>query len=328
MALPLLFLLMFSSISVSQSHRHLSLDHYAKTCPDFDRIMQEVVTPKQISNPTTAAATLRVFFHDCMVDGCDGSILIDPGTSNNTERSQEINHSLSGDAFDVVVRAKTALELACPNVVSCSDILATATRNLIKQVGGPYYPVLLGRKDSFVSMSSHVEHGLTRTNSSMDRMIAIFAQKGFTVREMVALLGGGHTIGFVHCSEFASRIFNFSATSEVDPSLNPNFANRLRTLCANYKTSPDMAAFMDPISPGKFDNNLYQNLMRGLDVLPSDHLLITDPRTRTLVAEYARDQNLFFTDFARAMEKVSVTGVKTGRRGEIRTNCNAFNTKA
>lgn len=162
----------------------------------------------------------------------------------------------------------------------------------------------------------------------MDKMITTFTKKGFTIREMVALLGGGHTIGFVHCSEFANRIFNYSATSEIDPSMNPSFAARLRTLCADYKTNPDMAAFMDPMSPGRFDNNLYLNLMRGLDILPSDHLLVTDPRTKTMVEEYARDQNLFFTDFARAIEKVSVLGVKTGRRGEVRTNCNAFNVKA
>lgn len=315
-------------IPVSQSHRHLSLDYYAKTCPDFERIMQEIVTPKQMSNPTTAAATLRVFFHDCMVDGCDASVLVKSENTNNTEMNQDINHSLSGDAFDVIVRAKTALEIACPNVVSCSDILATATRHLIKQVGGPYYQVLLGRKDGFISNSSHVEESLTRSNTTMDKMIAAFSKKGFTIREMVALLGGGHTLGFVHCSEFAPRIFNFSATSEVDPSMNPGFAARLRTLCANYKTNPDMAAFMDPMSPGRFDNNLYLNLMRGLDILPSDHLLVTDLRTKRMVEEYARDQNLFFGDFARAMEKVSVLGVKTGRRGEVRTNCFAFNSKA
>lgn len=159
-------------------------------------------------------------------------------------------------------------------------------------------------------------------------MIATFTKKGFTVREMVALTGGGHTIGFAHCNEFAKRIYKFSPTSEVDPAMNPGFAARLRTMCANYTTSPDMAAFLDPMSPGKFDNNFFLNLMRGLDILPSDHLLMSDQRTKGVVEEYAKDQNLFFKDFAGAMEKLSVVGVKTRKQGEVRANCNSFNAQS
>ena len=94
-------------------------------------------------------------------------------------------------------------------------------------------------------------------------MIVAFAKKGFTVREMVALTGGGHTIGFAHCTEFVKRIYKFSPSSEVDPAMNQAFAARLRTMCANYTTYPDMAAFLDPMSPGRFDNNFFLNLMRG-----------------------------------------------------------------
>jgi hypothetical protein len=40
---------------------------------------------------------------------------------------------------------------------------------------------------------------------------------------------------------------------------------------------------------------------------------------------YAKDEKKFFQDFARAMEKLSVYGIKTGRRGEIRRRCDAIN---
>lgn len=305
----------------------LSVDYYAKTCPDFDKILLEIITPKQSSNPTTAAATLRVFFHDCFVEGCDGSVLINPTPSGPSERDNPLNLDLPGDAFDVIVRVKTALEISCPGVVSCSDILAAATRHLITQVGGPFYKVLFGKKDGLVSVASHVDHNLTDEKQTFETMFAPFLRKGFTIRDMVALLGGGHTIGFAHCSKFASRIFKFSPTSEVDPALNPAFAQRLRTLCANYTTNPDMAAFMDPMSPGKFDNNFFLNVIRGLDLLPSDHLLLADPRSKPVVEEFAKDQNKFFNEFAQAMEKLNVLGVKTGSDGEVRTNCFAFNAK-
>ncbi|KAJ4842548.1 hypothetical protein Tsubulata_045852 [Turnera subulata] len=52
----------------------------------------------------------------------------------------------------------TALELSFPGTVSCADILAAATSDLVTMVGGPYYGVLLGRKDYrvFAGLSSLV----------------------------------------------------------------------------------------------------------------------------------------------------------------------------
>ncbi|KAA8540863.1 hypothetical protein F0562_024826 [Nyssa sinensis] len=279
--------------------------------------MQETVTSKQLANPTTAAATLRVFFHDCMVEGCDASVLISTNHFNKAERDNDINESLSGDAFDLVVRAKTALELACPGIVSCSDILALSTRNLVKMVGGPYYKVRLGRKDGFVSQASRVEGNLARANMSMTEIINMFKAKGFTIEEMVALTGGGHTIGFSHCKEFSSRLFNYSKTSDYDPGFNPKFAEALRKVCQNYQKNPAMSAFNDVMTPSKFDNMYFLNLQRGLGILASDHALIVDPNTKPIVELFAKNQTAFFEAFAHAMEKVSVLGVKTGRKGEM-----------
>lgn len=287
--------------------------------------MRDTITPKQIINPTTAAAILRVFFHDCMVDGCDGSVLVSPNSFHKSETQSDINSNLPGDAFDLVIRAKTSLEMACPGVVSCADILAYSTRHLVKQTGGPFYQVKLGRKDSLASDVTHVEPNLPRTNTSINNIIPMFVTKGFTIRDMVALTGGGHTIGFAHCNEFSSRIFGYSKTADVDPGLHPKFAERLRVLCANYTTNPGMAAFLDPITANKFDNMYFQNLLRGLGLLASDHVLVTDPRTKPIVEMYAKDQEVFFKDFARAMEKLSMYGVKTGKQGEVRHRCDTFN---
>lgn len=317
MTWPLLFLL-FSSLAFS--HAQLTLDYYAKTCPKFDDIVRDITHQKQMQFPATAAATLRVFFHDCAVDGCDSSVLLRPTAFNKSELDSDINHSLAGDAFDLITRVKTALELACPGVVSCTDILATATRDLIVITGGPHYKVPLGRKDSVVSNVANVEAHLARANATVDTMIKKFQPMGLDVKEMVVLIGGGHTIGFVHCKEFAHRIF-----PTPDPAMNPILVERLKKMCANYTTNTDMSAFLDVISPGNFDNVLFKNLMKGIGVLGSDQLLYSDPRTKPFVELYAKDAVAFANDFARAMEKVSVYQVKIGQQGEVRKRCDVIN---
>ncbi|KAL9265010.1 Peroxidase 63-like protein [Drosera capensis] len=304
--------------SSSSSSSSLSIDYYSKSCPRFEQILQQVITDKQITTPTTAGATLRLFLHDCLVTGSDGSILITSTPFNVAERDADINLSLPGDAFDVVVRAKTALELACPSVVSCADILAVAARDLLTMVGGPYYPVLLGRLDGLVSAASSVEGNLPRPAMAADQLISIFARNGFSVREMVAL-SGAHTVGFSHCKEFSSGIYNYSASMSVDPRYNPRFAAALRNACANYVTVSSLSVVNDVMTPNKFDNQYYVNLPRGLGVLGSDHTLANDPRTRPFVDMYGKDQELFFRDFGNAMQKLSLLGVKVSKKdGEIR----------
>jgi peroxidase len=99
---------------LSSADAKLTANYYKKTCPTMEKIISEAVTSKQLSNPTTAAGTLRVFFHDCFVSGCDASTFISSNQFNKAERDADINLSLPGDAFDLVIRAKATLELECP----------------------------------------------------------------------------------------------------------------------------------------------------------------------------------------------------------------------
>ncbi|WCJ36031.1 Peroxidase superfamily protein [Euphorbia peplus] len=305
-------------------HSKLNVDYYKTSCPDFPKIVREVVTAKQSSNPTTAAATLRVFFHDCMVEGCDASLLISSNSFNKAERDNKDNVNLPGDAFDIILKAKTALELTCPRVVSCADILAQLTRDLIVVTGGPFFPVKLGRKDGLVSKASNVDGNLPSKDFTMDQSIEFFEKRGFSLQEMVALMGA-HTIGFAHCREFADRLYNYSAKTPTDPDLNPQFADRLKTLCKNYSKDEAMSAFNDVLTPGKFDNMYYQNLPRGLGLLKTDNILVKDPRSKPIVEKYATKEALFFADFSAVMEKLAEYQVKTGAEGEIRTRCDQFN---
>lgn len=57
--------------------------------------------------------------------GCDASILLnDTATIVSEQGAAPNNNSIRG--LDVVNQIKTAVENACPNIVSCADILALA----------------------------------------------------------------------------------------------------------------------------------------------------------------------------------------------------------
>ncbi|GMI87806.1 hypothetical protein like AT5G47000 [Hibiscus trionum] len=328
MAFPNIFFVsvLFSFLLlVPSAQSMLTLEYYGKTCPKFHDILQAVLSGKQLSNPTTAAATLRLFFHDCFVNGCDASLLIASTPFNKSELNADDNMSVAGDAFDLVARIKTALELECPGIISCADILAVSARDLVVMVGGPFYEVPLGRKDGKDSDPSIVDKNLPKALTPINDLLALFASKGFSTEEMVALVGA-HTIGFSHCKEFANRLFHFSKTSDIDPSYNPTFAQGLRKLCHNYTVDPAMSAFNDVYTPGKFDNMYYKNLQRGLGLLSSDQAMATDPRTKPLVDRYAANQTAFYDVFARSMHKLSLYKVKENNDGDVRRRCDQFNT--
>ncbi|CAN6448461.1 unnamed protein product [Victoria cruziana] len=320
-SLLLLFLLSLSSLTADGM---LTSNYYQKSCPRVEEIIRNVVIQKQITNPTTAGGTLRLFFHDCFTQGCDASILITSTPFNKAERDAEINLSLPGDGFDAIVRSKMELELTCPGVVSCADILTIATRDLVRLVGGPYYNVKLGRKDGLISQASRVPGNLPLPTMPVTELVSLFASRGFSIGEMVALVGA-HTIGFSHCKNFAKRLYNFSPGSTVDPSMNPRYAQGLQKACANYTKNPTISAFNDIMTPNKFDNMYYQNLPKGLGLLASDQALYQDPRTRGFVRLFASNQTAFFDAFVEAIDKLGMVGVKVGMEGEIRRRCDAFN---
>jgi peroxidase len=68
-----------------------------------------------------------------LVQGCDGSILLDDNSTFTGEKTALPNaNSVRG--FDVIDTIKTQVEAACSGVVSCADILAIVARDSVVQV--------------------------------------------------------------------------------------------------------------------------------------------------------------------------------------------------
>ncbi|KAK9750016.1 hypothetical protein RND81_02G166700 [Saponaria officinalis] len=141
---------------IKMSEAQLSENFYRFSCPLAETIVRQSVTNKFTQTSITAQATIRLFFHDCFVQGCDASIMI-YSANGDAEKDAPINLSLAVDGFDTVNKAKQAVEAMCPGVVSCADILALATRDAILLTGGPSYNVELGRRDGLKSKASDVQ---------------------------------------------------------------------------------------------------------------------------------------------------------------------------
>ncbi|KAK6267143.1 hypothetical protein QUC31_017980 [Theobroma cacao] len=302
--------------AILRGEGQLSETFYQTTCPKLESIVRKVVTQKINQTFVTVPATLRLFFHDCFVEGCDASILI-ASPNGDAEKDAPDNLSLAGDGFDTVIKAKQAVEKRCPGLVSCADILAIATRDIIVLAGGPSFKVELGRRDGLISQASRVAGNLPEPNFNLTQLDTIFAKNNLTQIDMIAL-SGCHTVGFSHCNRFANRLYSFSPSSPVDPDLDPTYAQELKQACPQ-DVDPRIAINMDPITPQTFDNMYFQNLVAKKGLFTSDEVLFTNPASQPTVIDFAKNPGDFNAAFITAMRKLGRVGVKTGQAGQIRS---------
>ncbi|CAN6562869.1 unnamed protein product [Malus baccata var. baccata] len=299
----------------------LKTNYYANICPNVESIVRDAVTKKFQQTFVTVPGTLRLFFHDCFVEGCDASVIVASTANNKAEKDNPDNLSLAGDGFDTVIKAKAAVDAVpqCKNKVSCADILALATRDVIGLSGGPSYSVELGRLDGLSSTSTSVNGKLPKSTFNLNQLNSLFTSHGLSQADMVAL-SGAHTLGFSHCNQFSNRIYS----NPVDPTLNKTYATQLQQMCPK-NVDPDIAINMDPTTPRKFDNVYFQNLVEGKGLFTSDQVLYTDSRSQPTVRTWAENNAAFNEAFITAMTKLGRVGVKTGNNGNIRRDCSVFN---
>ncbi|XP_042494028.1 peroxidase 47 [Macadamia integrifolia] len=295
----------------------IQMGYYIMSCPFAETIVRNTVNRALQSDPTLAAGLLRMHFHDCWIEGCDGSILIDSTKDNKAEKDSPANLSLRG--YEIIDDAKNQVENQCPGVVSCADILAMAARDAVFWAGGPFYDIPNGRKDGRRSkIEDTIRLPPPTLNSS--ELIRTFGQRGFTVQEMVSL-SGGHTLGVARCSSFKNRLSNFDATHDVDPSLDSNVAKTLSKTCS----AGDNAEAAFDSTRNIFDNAYFNALQMKAGVLTSDQTLFTSRNTRGIVNGYAMNQAMFFFNFQQAMVKMGLLDVKEGVAGEVRGDCHRIN---
>ncbi|ONK72404.1 uncharacterized protein A4U43_C04F19070 [Asparagus officinalis] len=162
----------------------LVLHHYKvhNTCRYAEVFIKHLVTKAWNKDRSITPALLRLAYSDCMVTGCDASILLD---GEGSEKEAPQNSGLR--AFELIDGIKRVLEVYCPRAVSCADILQLAARDAAGLAGAPKYPVFTGRRDGFRSNLKLVD--LPSPSVTWDEALAYFRSRGLDVLDLGTLLG-------------------------------------------------------------------------------------------------------------------------------------------
>ncbi|KAM3229919.1 hypothetical protein ACQJBY_060619 [Aegilops geniculata] len=300
----------------------LTDDFYDDSCPKLESIVQARVAAAMKAELRMGASLLRLHFHDCFVNGCDGSILLD-GAESEKLAAPNLN-SVRG--YEVIDAIKADLEKACPGLVSCADVVALAAKYGVLLSGGPDYDVLLGRRDGLVANQTLANNNLPSPFDNITVIIQRFKDVGLNTTDVV-ILSGAHTIGRSRCVLFSGRLANFSAANSVDPTMDPALASSLQQLCRGG--DGNQTAALDAGSADAFDNHYFKNLLAKKGLLSSDQGLVSSPdgaaATRALVQAYSYNSQRFLCDFGDAMVRMGNIAPLTGSAGQIRKKCSAVN---
>ncbi|KAL6616755.1 hypothetical protein ACP70R_039025 [Stipagrostis hirtigluma subsp. patula] len=296
----------------------LSFEFYKTSCPKAESIVREFLRSAIQRDVGLAAALIRLHFHDCFVQGCDASILLDKTATEPSEQEAIPNQTLRKAAFKAVNDIRDRLERACGRVVSCADIVALSARDSVVLGGGPEYKVPLGRRDSLKPASEKdVNDALPPPTSDVPTLLSFLSKINLDATDLVAL-SGGHTVGIAHCGSFDGRLF-----PAQDPTMNKWFAGHLKLTCP--AKGVDNTTVNDIRTPNAFDNKYYVDLLNREGLFTSDQDLYSNATTRPIVTKFAVDQGAFFDQFVFSYVKMGQIKVLTGSQGQIRANCSARN---
>ncbi|KAK3151711.1 hypothetical protein QOZ80_3AG0249510 [Eleusine coracana subsp. coracana] len=314
-------LLLLSEACHASPYYPLQMGYYHDKCPQAEAIVKAVMEKAVHQNPGNGAAVIRMLFHDCFVEGCDASVLLDPTPFSPTPEKLSPPNDPSLRGFELIDAIKDALEAACPGVVSCADIIAFAARDASYFLSGGkvYFDMPAGRLDGTFSNASEPLKFLAAPTSNLSTLIGSFVVKGLSAEDLV-ILSGAHTVGRSHCSSFVPDRL------AVPSDINAGLAGFLRSQCpANPTSENDPTVMQDVVTPNKLDNQYYKNVLSHTVLFTSDAALMTSPETGKMVVDNAKIPGWWEDRFKTSMVKMASIQVKTGYQGQIRKNCRAIN---
>lgn len=232
-------------------------------------------------------------------DGCGRvvcpSLSVCPGSTGATMRfASEAGHGANA-GLDVARNLLEPVKQRYPGV-TYADLYTLAGCVAIESMGGPKIEWRAGRPDAKDESSCPPNGNLPDASKGAPHIRDIFYRMGFNDREIVAL-SGAHALGRCHTTRSG-----FSGPWTRAPT---TFSNEYFRLLLEETWTPKKWN-------GPFQ---YENSKSGGDLmmLPTDLALIEDPAFKRYVEAYARDENVFFHDFAKAFQKLMEVRTTTDR---------------
>uniref|UniRef100_A0A803N7H3 Peroxidase n=1 Tax=Chenopodium quinoa TaxID=63459 RepID=A0A803N7H3_CHEQI len=309
------FLVIFSLTSLFMGASNAWLmqpDFYASSCPNVEQIVYNTMKQAVSKEPRMGASILRLFFHDCFVN------MITPTFTGEKTAKANANNSIRG--FEVIDAIKCNLEAACPQTVSCADILALASRDGVRLLGGPTWKVPLGRRDARTASLSLANQNLPPPRSSLANLTSLFARQKLKHQRNDRPLRRPH---------HRPRSLHQLPTPHLQrtPDIDPTFAATRQANCPKQAGNGDFnLAPLDRQTPNKFDNDYFQKtLFKNAVYYIRIKRLYNGGSQDSLVKKYSTNQAVFFQDLLQAMIKMGNIKLLTGTKGEIRKNCRVIN---
>lgn len=186
--------------------------------------------------------------------------------------------------------------------ISYADLYVLAGITAVENAGGPTIPFRSGRVDFDDGSNSppHDNRLPAADCGGRDKNTAhlrdVFYRMGFNDKEIV-ILSGAHALG--RCHENASGYWGPWTFAEN------TFSNEYFRLLVEERWSQKTTHNGKPwTGPDQYEDSTGKLMM-----LPSDIALVQDPIFRKYVEVYAKDEDLFFKDFAQTFAKLLELGV-------------------
>ncbi|KAE9467829.1 hypothetical protein C3L33_00262, partial [Rhododendron williamsianum] len=291
-------------VDLVSSHKPLEYDFYHDTCPQAEKIIRSRVRRLYEIRSDVPPSLLRLVFHDCFIEGCDASVLLDSIDGVDSEKESPPNETLKG--FDIIEIIKrdgelSFSELATYELPSPQDNLPNTIASFASRGFDERETVSLLVHCKFIANRLYNFDGTNEPDPTLDTNFLNHLRS--RCNNSLITLGSSPSL----------------SPSSVDDSPSPSSVDDSTSSTSSIR---EAEVEMDSEERGSdFGTLYYRNLLQARGILYVDQQLTAGEETETWVRAYASDTSLFRRDFALAMRKLSNLGVLTAPMGQVRISC-------